>query len=315
VAALYSDINEELQRAQEGMLYHKKLVSMLEDLSAQRSVLAEKVQNLKAQFDKEDLDVKNLEGKNLSHIFYTILGNLDKKLEKEREEALAARLKYEQASLELEDIEKEIARLESEEAKNRDWERIYHKLYDEKKEQLIASGTKSGEEILNLSQKIIELKNYVKEIKEAIDAGQEVIRYLNSASDSLKSARSWGTWDLVGGGLLTDLAKHSHIDDAKASVSMAQRKLANFRSELADVKVKSNLSVEISDFAKFADFFFDGLLADWHVRSKIQNSLESVENTKDQVKRVLVKLNVMERESMDKIIKLEKEINNLILNS
>ena len=38
---------------------------------------------------------------------------------------------------------------------------------------------------------------------------------LDSVLSSLESAEGWGTWDLLGGGLISDLAKHSHIDDAK----------------------------------------------------------------------------------------------------
>lgn len=309
------NINEGLQKAQEGMLHHQKIVSMLEDLREQRKALADKVQKLKEQLDKEDLDVANLEGKSLSHLFYSVLGNLDKKLEKEREEALAARLKYDQASEDLKNVEAEIIRLEAEETANRKWEDIYQRLYNEKREQLIESGSKTGEEILNLSQRITTLKNYAKEIKEAIEAGEAVMIHLKSAEESLESAKGWGTWDLLGGGLIADLAKHSHIDDAKEAVSKAQKKMINFRSELADVKMICELSIDISDFAKFADFFFDGLLADWHMQSKISNSLDSVSKTKDRINKALIKLKTMERETMSNIRKAEEEINRLITNA
>lgn len=185
------NINADLQKAQEGMLYHKKLVSMLEDLREQKNTLEEKVEKLKEQFEKEESDVESLEGKSLSYIFYKILGNLDSKLEKEREEALAARLKYEQAFFDLKNVEKEIERLEQEEEKNRDWESVYQRLYNEKKEQLIASGSQTGEEILHLFQKITALKSFDKELREAIEAGESALTYLKSAAESLKSAESW----------------------------------------------------------------------------------------------------------------------------
>lgn len=309
---MQSDLNKELQKVQEGMLYHKKLVSKLADLRTQKCSLEIKVKQLKKQLEKEDLDVENLEGKSISHVFYTLLRNIDKKLEKEREEALAARLKYNQASMDLKYVEDEIAGLELEVSKNSDWESIYQRLYGEKKEQLIASGSKTGEEILELSQKLTTHRNYGKELSEAIAAGKSVLTYLESAIDSLSSADNWGTWDLFGGGLLTDMAKHSKIDEAKESVSVAQTKLSRFHSELADVRVRNDFSIEISDFEKFADFFFDGLFADWHMQSKIRDSLESVVSTKDQVESVLSKLKHMEKENIDKINSLEDKINNLI---
>ena len=33
-----------------------------------------------------------------------------------------------------------------------------------------------------------------------------------------------------------------------------------------------NVSLEIGGFSKFADYFFDGLIADWVVQSKIQKA-------------------------------------------
>lgn len=312
---MYRYINDELQKSHEGMLYHQKLVSMLKDLRAQKSTLVKKMDKLKEQLEKEDLDVEYLEGKSISHIFYTFLGNLDKKLEKEREEALVARLKYDQARMDLRIVEDEIARLELEEVKNRDWETIYQRVFREKKEQLIASGSKTGEAILNLSQKITSFRSYEKELTEAIEAGEGALTYLKSASESLDSAESWGTWDIMGGGFLSDMAKHSDIDDAKESVSKAQIMLSHFRSELADVKVMNEITIEISDFAKFADFFFDGLFADWHMQTKIKDSLESVERTKNQVNSVLVQLKTMKKENMERVNSLEEEINNLITNA
>lgn len=306
------NINADLQKAQEGMLYHKKLVSMLEDLRDQKNTLEEKVEKLKEQFEKEESDVESLEGKSLSYIFYKILGNLDSKLEKEREEALAARLKYEQAFFDLKNVEKEIERLEQEEEKNRDWESVYQRLYNEKKEQLIASGSQTGEEILHLFQKITALKSFDKELREAIEAGESALTYLKSAAESLKSAENWGTWDLIGGGSISGIAKHIHIDKAKESVSDAQRKLSHFRSELADVKLIYDPSVDISDFAKFADIFFDGLFADWHMQSKIKASLESVERTSNQVNSVLLRLKDMKNNTMNEIQSLENKIDNLI---
>ena len=47
----------------------------------------------------------------------------------------------------------------------------------------------------------------------------------DNALKNLNSAEGWGTWDLLGGGLISDLAKHSHIDDAKNDVANAQNLL------------------------------------------------------------------------------------------
>jgi len=48
--------------------------------------------------------------------------------------------------------------------------------------------------------------------------------------------------------------------------------LERFQEELADAGVRLNLALEIDGFSKFADFFFDGIISDWIVQSKIQNA-------------------------------------------
>lgn len=58
----------------------------------------------------------------------------------------------------------------------------------------------------------------------------------------------------------------------------AKYQLQRFQKELQDIDVPSEFTVNISDFLVFADFFFDGLLADWMVQSKIEDAQMQVNN-------------------------------------
>lgn len=309
---MYEDINLQLQEAQQGMLHLQKINSMLENLNNQNISLTEKAVQLKKKLDKEDIDVEQLEGKSLAHIFHTVLGNLDEHLDKERQEALAAKLKYEQAVRDLEQVNYDISNLSSEIEEYKDCESTYRRLYAIKKEMLLQSNSNTAEQILNLTEQINQIKSNRKEISEAIEAGKEAERHLENAANSLSSAEGWGTWDLLGGGLISDLAKHSNIDNAKYEVEETQTALSRFRTELADVKINSDIRIETDGFAKFADFFFDGLIADWFMQSKINASQDSVDNVRNQVQHVLDKLSRMEYEEAGKVEQLEYEINELI---
>jgi len=66
-------------------------------------------------------------------------------------------------------------------------------------------------------------------------------------------------------------------------------------------------------FAKFADFFFDGLIADWYMQSKINSSYESVSNVKNQVTSTIYKLQQMESLEKQYLEKLENELKNIII--
>lgn len=309
---MYEDINLGLQEAHQGIQRQQKINSMLEELNNQKNSLTEKVAQLKKKLDKEDLDVERLEGKSLAHMFHTVLGNLDEHLDTERQEALAAKLKYDEAIRDLDQVNYDISRLSSEIGRYKECENTYKRLYRIKKEMLLQSNSKTAEQILNLTEQVNQLKGNRKEINEAIEAGKEAERHLEQASDSLSSAAGWGTWDLLGGGLVSDLAKHSHIDNAKYEVGEAQTALSRFRTELADVRIHSDINIETGGFAKFADFFFDGLISDWLMQSRINQSQESVYNVKNQVQRVLNKLSSMDAEEADKLVQLENKISELI---
>lgn len=115
-----------------------------------------------------------------------------------------------------------------------------------------------------------------KEINEAIEAGQRALTSLRQAENKLSSARNWGLVDLFGGGFLTDMMKHSKINDASRYVEQAKWDLQKFQRELKDVNLPTEVKIEIGGFLSFADFFFDGIVADYLVQSKIANARQQI---------------------------------------
>ena len=293
----------------------QKINSKLSELWKQKQSSKDKVTPLKEILDKETLDVEKLEGKSITHLFHAILGNVEDHLYKEKQEALAAHLKYNQALLDLDTIDNEITRLEEERVKYRGCKERYDQLYTKKKEILLSEASNEGEQIFEITNAINVMKNQGEEIEEAIRAGENALSHLNSASTSLDSAEGWGTWDLFGGGLIADLAKHSHIDDAKIEVENTQAALLQFRTELADIKINCDISIRTEGFAKFADFFFDGLIADWCMQSRINESQGSVLGVINQVEEVLSNLQGMKDAMIEQLNQLTGRMNELITNA
>ena len=128
------------------------------------------------------------------------------------------------------------------------------------------------------------------EIREAIDAGERALLSLRDAKNSLGSARGWGIVDMLGGRGLSGLIKHVKIGDARNSLSQAKADLTYFSRELADVRDIKGLDIEIGDFLTFADFFFDGFLADIMVQSKIRQAQDKVDDAINRVEYLLNRL-------------------------
>ena len=285
--------DEKLKALQEKISRSRQLTSMLKELRGQRDTIAARVRELEAIKVDEQADVDRLEGRSLASFFYNVIGKMDERLNKEREEAYAARVKYDAAARELEAIDGDIQRCESELSGLRGCEREYEATLREKANAVKSEGGARAEEILKLEERHAYLESQKKELREAISAGNSARSTAESVLSSLDSAEGWGTWDLLGGGLLADMAKHSHLDEAQGAIERLQSQLRLFKTELADVTIHADMQVNVDGFLRFADYFFDGLFADWAVMDKISQSQSQVQSTKNQIDSVLSRLNSM----------------------
>ena len=122
-----------------------------------------------------------------------------------------------------------------------------------------------------------------KEIEEAINAATEALNNLDDAANALGTARTWGIVDLFGGGTLTTFLKRERMHEASNKINAAKRSMNKLSRELRDVDTYVDIDIEMGDFLGFADYFFDGALADWLVQSKIGKAREQVRRAQEQV--------------------------------
>lgn len=307
--------NEQLRILQEQIIRKKKLQSVLESLHNQKKTLEEEESRLSTIRRSEETDVERLEGKSLAALFYGVVGKKDEKLTKEREEAYIAAVKHDTVKTQLESIDNDIRKAELEYGRVNNSDRKYDQLLREKMEEVKRVDPIHGAEIFKLEEQISYIDNQIKEINEAISAGNSALSQVRSIESELDSAEGWGTWDLLGGGLISDLAKHSHLDDAQSKVEYLQVLLQRFKTELADITIHSDIQIQIDGFLRFADYFFDGLFADWAVLNRISQSKEQVLTTKSQIQSVLRKLDLMKSTAQGKKKNLKARIDELVINA
>ena len=129
-----------------------------------------------------------------------------------------------------------------------------------------------------------------REMKEAMDAGERALSSLRNAQRKLNSAGNWGLLDMFGGGLFSTIMKRSKMDDAQQLMEAAKSDLKRFQRELKDVNIPLDLRMEVGSFLSFADFFFDGFVADYLVQSKISEAKEQVSDAIFRVEQILSEL-------------------------
>ncbi|OUN97349.1 hypothetical protein B5F98_06370 [Pseudoflavonifractor sp. An44] len=304
--------DEQLRQLQAQCARKKKLEASIEELRAQREVYAARAEELQQIMSDEQADVDRLEGRSLSAFFYNVIGKMDEKLTQERQEAYAARVKYDAATRELFGVEEDLKRYEAELNSLQGCEDRYTSVLQEKTLAVKAAGGLTAERILQLEEQKGYLVGQKLELQEALDAGNAALSCTDQILSELDSAEGWGTWDLVGGGLITDLVKHSHLDAAQASVETLQTQLRRFKTELADVTIDADIQVNIDGFLRVADYFFDGIFADWTVLDQIQQSQEQVDQTRSQIYGVLDHLRTLMEQTEAQISCTSQEVEQLV---
>ena len=265
-----------------------------QELQAQRKSVAQRVRQLEKIKQSEQADVDRLERGSLAAFFYQMVGRMDEKMDKEQQEAYAARVRYDAAARELASIDADLARLEAKLKELSGCEQRYQDALMQRFQEIKATNSPAAQELMESESRVVDLKLRRREIREAIQAGKKALKRTEAVLESLDSARGWSTMDLIGGGVWSDLAKYDHLDEAQEQVEQLQVDLRRFKTELADVEINADIQVTVEGFLRFADFFFDNLFTDWEVRDHIDQSIEQVKDTRRQIQRVLDKLERME---------------------
>ena len=306
-------MKEDISLLQAQLTYKKRLQAMLKELKAQQGPLCKKVAELEQKMLSEKKDVDRLEGRSLTAFFCYIFGTMEEKLDTERREYYAARVKYDAAARELEAIEQDIECTEEDLQDLADCETRYARLIEEKRVAIENAGTALSEELLEKEAALAYLRSQERELEEAIAAGTAALRTVADVVQNLSSAKDWSTFDLLGGKFLADMAKHEKLDEAQKNVEELQVQLQRFNKELSDVTIRSSLQISIDGMLKFADCFFDNLFTDMAVMEHINESRSQVDQTRDLILGILRQLQTRLEEVRHRQIRAKAEVDEMIV--
>lgn len=309
---MLEQINLEIEALLKDYTHPDSLYKKIDGTKTMLENARHELKKLEGIMEKEQLDVEKMSQTSLKTLFYKCLGTHDKQVAKEKEEALAAVLKYESCKKSVDELTEKLSQLT-----NRHYEmsKVQDKLdalYEEKRRVMASFNMPEYAKIGQLEKEIIFIRREIKELKEAITPGNMAINTLNEAIELLDSAGDWGTWDLIGGGLIADMMKHDKIDKAKQAILNAQTYVQRLQVELQDVNMSLDGSIQITGGAVFADFFFDGLIADWYMQSKISQSRDNVVATCGKIRKIVSTLSTQLNHKEKDLEAKEREIKRII---
>lgn len=308
-----TDLDQTLKQMTVQKQRKQKCIAMLASLRKQLSDMEREELRLNALWRKEQSDVDKLEKPTLTAFFYMVTGQKETQLDNEKAEAYSAAVKHETIVREIEAVKAEINDLKEEIEALEHIDVAYEDAFNQKKTALELTFPRQAETLTRIDKQMDALMAAEVEIDEALAVGKRALSQIDRIEKALGSAEGWGTWDLIGGGMISTLAKHSHLDRAQLEITDLQHILRKYRTELSDVEVHADIQAQIDGFLRFADYFFDGIFADWAALNHIQKSKEQLRVTKNQVKQVQNQLAELKRAGQRDLNDLKAQREQIIL--
>lgn len=282
-----SEYGEKVRILKEKVLRKAHLEKLLEELDIQRADLEDKVYRYGLTKAREQKEADRLEGRSLTAFVYTVIGKKEEKLEKEQREAKEAAVRYDAAARELDAVKSDIERYGAELLSLKTCEAELESATAAAVVEIKGSDKPEREEIFRLEQERAVLLNKLRELDEAVAAGDTAHKTVSEIKIKLDKAVNMGEWDLFGGGMLPDIMKHGYLDEAQELVEKLQTELRRFKTELADVQFDADFRLNEDGFLRFADYFFDGFFVDLASLRKIEKSRDYVLSVKRDLENVL----------------------------
>ncbi|MBR2879523.1 MAG: hypothetical protein IKC02_02495, partial [Oscillospiraceae bacterium] len=236
-----------------------QLEAAMGDLIVQRIELGVKVRELEAV--KNSIQSK-AQGGSLAHFFYDVVYHRGEIMALEDAIRVStAGVKYDIAVKEYNYVCSLIERFQAE----RDTHNYSYQEYDEARSRKIAHfksmGKENVEELIDLEERIEGYAKQLREIGEAAAVGERALAGAGELIDGLNSSDSLGVFKFEGERTAEEWI--AIFDEAQGWIEKLQIELRDFKTELADVTINSDIRRQSDDYLKFADTFLDHLFSDW----------------------------------------------------
>ena len=302
----------DLSALREMIVKKKYLERTVEEKIRQRDSLTDTLLDLGRIYDKQQEDVIDLEKLSFSNIYYTVLGQKKKMLEKEKREVLEAKLRYDACFEEREVLREEIGSYSDELRALSGCEERYEELLVEKRALIAKSDPVLAKEITELFEKAEQLEREEKELSEAMEACETVLRISEEVCQCFSEAKYYAKLDIVSGDRDDTYRKYRWLDRAESLVISLGIHMGRLRCELCDVKVEWDTKVDISSLTAFTDVWFDNVFTDIAVKKKVYKAADDAERVLRDIKSVKQRLESMYSRVSSELIRTDATVKMII---
>lgn len=292
----YHQLAETLQKI-------KRAEERLKVLIENKAELEKKVREKKIELDKENYDVEKLEGLSLEGFIHLIKGTLIDKLDKEEKEAMIAKNQYEFAVQELDVCLKEITICRDRIKDKYIIQRAYEDFIKTQEEQIVNLNIEEASQVKELLNNVYYNTEIIREIREAIEAGELLKDSILCILKSLKDAENLGVIEVLESGLLVSSSGSEIVKESNEKLVLIQQNIRKYHLELLDVLSVCDLEVDNEFLLAFSDEYLVGVIQRDQLKDKLNFAEQMLEKANEHIESHIKTLT--EKRS---IVKLENSI-------
>ncbi|MBK9982593.1 MAG: hypothetical protein IPP15_09225 [Saprospiraceae bacterium] len=312
MSEIQNKLKEKIQEAETIRKIQSYTVQLQSRLTEEENALAVMEQTLA----KEQRDVELLEKEGLTTMFHKFLGDREDRLQIERQEYLTAALKYNEIYKSVDLIRYELNLLSKKEQNLGNVEKEITGLIKQREAEIMQLEPTIAAQLQGLHEQVDKLHKFETEVNQALSTGNDAFDKVRKTEYYLNEAQ-FPDKHMWGSGYQSKIVNHQAVDYARDMAYQSRQSLIRFGNEYRDVYPERpfQINMELEDFGRFAEVFFNNLISDWILRQKVSKSLITVRGTVQQVGRFVEQLNQEKLTIVRKLQELEMERKRTIVSS
>lgn len=232
----------------EELAIKNRIAPILSDLYAKRDELESALKDLGASLQKEQADIEKLEGVTVSSVFFTVIGQKERKLEKEKAEAFDAEEKYSEIQDQLDEINEEITKHERELRAVRGCDLRYGRLLPQIIDEIKAIDSPASKTIIDTVDSLTRIEAKLTALDEAIALSTEALNNAKAAEKSLAISENYAQ------SLSLFNAKHNaplrsdikiNLTQAQQTVDTLCRQIKRLDASLVGSQINFDINIEV----------------------------------------------------------------------
>lgn len=221
---------------------------ILAELYSKQTELESALNNLNTAMQKEQADVDQLEKLSISSVFYTVIGQKEKKLEKEKAEAIDAQEKYSDLQNKLSELNEEIKKYERELRTVRGCDLRYGRLLPQIIDEIKAIDSPAAKAVIDTADTLTRLEEKLVKLDGALALCTEAWDNAKAAEQCLAKSENYAQ------NLSLFNAKHNaplrsdikiNLIQAQQTVDTLCRQIKRLDASLVDSQINFDINIEV----------------------------------------------------------------------